>query len=64
VWEETFEITSGETVTFGDFSDVDGSDLVVKDYSSVAPIALLHGVNSGCNNVRSWVDMISESLDN
>jgi len=64
VWQATFEVTLGETVTFGDLSGVDGSDLVVKDYSSVAPIALLHGVNSGCNNVGSWVDMISESLDN
>ena len=50
-----------------DLDDLGGKDLiepVKQDYSNVAPVALLHGVNSGCNNVAEWVTRISDSLDN
>ena len=45
-----------------DIDQLNGKDMIepVKtDYSNVAPIALLHGVGSGCNDVTGWVDMIS-----
>ena len=33
-----------------------------KTTTTVAPIALLHGVDSGCGSVGSWIDMIKEAV--
>jgi len=30
--------------------------------SNVAPIVLLHGVDSGCGSTGSWIDMIKEAV--